>query len=82
METRQVAFATDWLFYPQWLTFEQACYLSGWDRDTMLEIVNRDGLDLDDEGLISKADLWEFQECLALALHWEARAFPESAGEA
>jgi hypothetical protein len=65
------AFATDWLFYPDWLDLAQASYLSGWDLDTMQEIVNRGGVDQNTEGLISKADLWTFQECLAEALHWK-----------
>ena len=30
----RVAFATDWLFFPDWLTLEQACYLSGWGEAT------------------------------------------------
>ena len=66
----RVAFATDWLFFPDWLTLEQACYLSGWDEATMREIIDEDGVDLNVEGLIEKQSLWEFQEMLALVLHW------------
>ena len=61
-QARHIAFPTDWVFYPDWLTVEQACYLSGWDLDTMLEIVNVSGVDLNDDGLIEKQSLWEFQK--------------------
>jgi hypothetical protein len=69
-ETRRVAFPTDWLFYPDWLTLEQACYLSGWDRASMLEIIDEGGVDLNLDGLIEKRGLHEFQEMLAIVLHW------------
>ena len=70
MAQRRVCFATDWIFYPAWLTVEQACYLSGWDTDAMQEIIDAGGVDLDDAGLIEKESLWEFQEVCALVLHW------------
>jgi hypothetical protein len=41
----RVAFATDRLFFPDWLTLEQACHLSGWDEATMQEIIDEDGVD-------------------------------------
>jgi len=59
-----------WIEAPEWLTIEEACYLSGWDRDSMLEIIDEGGVDLNDEGLIEKESLYEFQESLALVLHW------------
>ena len=73
MEVLQARVATtvDWLFAPDWLTVEEACFLSGWDLNSMLEIIAEDGVDLDDEGLIEKQSLYEFQECLALVLHWD-----------
>jgi len=70
MAQRRVAFPTDWIFYPDWLTVEQACYLSGWDTASMLEIMDVGGVDLNDAGLIEKQSLWEFQETAALVLHW------------
>jgi len=36
----------------------------------MLEIVTDGGVDLDSAGRIEKRSLWEFQEALALVLHW------------
>jgi hypothetical protein len=36
----------------------------------MLEIVDERGVDLNTEGLIEKRSLHEFQEMLALVLHW------------
>ncbi len=46
MAQRRVAFPGDWIFYPEWLTVEQACYLSGWDADSMMEIMDVGGVDL------------------------------------
>lgn len=66
----RVATTVDWLFAPDWLTPEEACFLSGRDKDTLLEIITEDGVDLNDEGLIEKQSLHEFLECLALVLHW------------
>ena len=72
MEAGQTRVATtvDWLFAPDWLSIDEACFLSGWDHDTMLEIIDEGGVDLNLEGLIEKRSLYEFQECLALVLHW------------
>ena len=72
MVTGQARIATpvNWLYAPDWLTLEEVCFLSGWDQDSMLEIVNDGGVDLNLDGLIEKESLWEFQECLALVLHW------------
>jgi hypothetical protein len=67
----QVATTVDWLFAPDWLSIEEACFLSDWDRDAMLEIIDEDNVDLDDDGRIEKQSLYEFQECLALVLHWD-----------
>ena len=66
----RVATPVDWLFALDWLTFEQACFLSGWDHDSMLEIIAEGGVDLNEAGLIEKRSLYEFQEALALVLHW------------
>jgi hypothetical protein len=60
-----------WLSAPDWLSVEEACYLSGWDQGSMLEIIAEGGVDLNLEGLIEKRSLYEFQECLALVLHWD-----------
>jgi hypothetical protein len=67
---RRVAFPTDWVFYPTWLTVEQACYLSGWNADDMQEIMDAGGVDLNDAGLIAKDSLWDFQKVCALLFHW------------
>jgi hypothetical protein len=71
MEPRRIATLVDWLFAPQWLTVSEACRLSGWDRAAMLEIIDEGGVDLDDRGLIEKDSLREFNETLALILHWD-----------
>jgi hypothetical protein len=38
-----------WVATPAWLTFEQACFLSGRDSNEMLDIIDVDGVDLDHE---------------------------------
>jgi hypothetical protein len=50
LQTR-VAATADWLFAPDWLTPEEAYFLSGWDKDILLEIITEDSVDLNDEGL-------------------------------
>jgi hypothetical protein len=70
LQTR-VATTVDWLFAPDWLTPEEACFLSDWDKDILLEIITEDGVDLNDEGLIEKQSLQELLESLALVLHWD-----------
>ncbi|NLF03351.1 MAG: hypothetical protein GX601_20510 [Anaerolineales bacterium] len=59
-----------WLEAPDWLTIEDACYLTGWDAAAMQEIISEGGVDLNDEGLIAKDSLYEFQEALLLVVHW------------
>jgi len=59
-----------WLFAPDWLTVEQAQYLTGHDRGYMLSVIEADGVDLDCDGLIEKQSLWEWQETEALLPHW------------
>jgi len=71
MPTKRIATSVDWLFDPEWLTIEQACFLSGFDISTMAEIVEQDGVDLNDTGLIEKQSLWEFQETLVEVLYWK-----------
>jgi len=69
-QRRRIASPIDWIVAPDWLTVEEACFLSGWDRDTMLHIIDQGGVDLNTENLIEKQSLLEFQECLALVYHW------------
>ncbi len=69
METR-TAMLADWVFAPDWLTVEQAAWLSGHDRATMQRLVDDGCVDLDTRGLVDKRSLWEFLEALALVLHW------------
>lgn len=59
-----------WLEAPDWLTVEEACYLSGWDRAAMLEIIDEGGVDLNGDRLIEKRSLREFQDAGALILTW------------
>ena len=61
----------DWPFAPDWLTVDEACRLSGWDRASMLQIIDEGGVDLDLAGLIERQSLLEFQEMPALVLHWD-----------
>jgi hypothetical protein len=73
MESRPARIVTPvtWAFAPEWLTVGQACTLSGHTPDVMRHIVAIGGVDTSDVGLIEKASLWEFQEALALVLHWQ-----------
>jgi hypothetical protein len=57
-------------FAPEWLTIEEACFLSGWSESAMKEIIEEAGVNLNDEGLIERESLYEFNECTALILHW------------
>lgn len=67
LETRKARFL-DWVSFPDWLTLDQACFLTGWNADQMNEIIRENGVDLDDAGLIEKQSLYEFQGALADAL--------------
>jgi hypothetical protein len=69
-ETKRIATMVDWLFAPEWLTIEEACFLSGWSESAMKEIIEEGGVDLNMEELIEKRSLREFNECAALILHW------------
>ncbi|MCD6552436.1 MAG: hypothetical protein J7M16_00340 [Anaerolineae bacterium] len=73
MEQRP-ATMVDWWAAPEWLTLEQAVRLSGFDAETMRQIIAEGGVDLKDtaggELLIEKESLREFQEALLLVTHW------------
>jgi hypothetical protein len=55
----------DWATAPDWLTVSQACELSGYDRGFMLQVVEADGVDLNDKGRIEKRSLFEWLELTA-----------------
>ena len=54
-ETKRIATMVDWLFAPEWLTIEEACFLSGWSESAMKEIMEEGGVDLNDETALSAA---------------------------
>lgn len=66
----QVANGIHWAFFPDWLSPDQACFLSGLDARLVKEIANDGGVELDPDGLIEKASLWDFLDALTLVLHW------------
>jgi hypothetical protein len=66
----RIATMVDWAFAPQWLSFDQACFLSGHTPDEMLDIIDVDGVDLDNEGRIERESLWQFLEAEVLVAHW------------
>ena len=68
----RIATVIDWLFAPDWLSVEEACFLTGHSRDDMLFIVEDGGVDLDENGLIEKESLYEFLETLVELLNWSA----------
>ena len=67
MAEARIPSPVEWAFAPEWLTVEEACHLSGWDKASMMEIIDEGGVDLkdDDEILIDKKSLSEFQEAFA-----------------
>ena len=63
-----------WLAAPDWLTIQQACYLSGHDEDTMRWLIQDGDVEAKHNGntwLTDKASLHGFQECLLEVLHWD-----------
>ena len=70
VQQARIATLVDWAFAPKWLSIEEASSLSGHDVDTLLEIIEVDGVDLDDEGRIEKQSLWQFLEAEVLVAHW------------
>lgn len=67
----RTATGVNWAFAPDWLTIEEACFLGGHDRGFMLQLIEGGGVDLDDDGLIEKRSLWEWQETSAELAHWD-----------
>jgi hypothetical protein len=60
-----------WAFAPDWLTIEEACFLSGYNRGIMLQVIEVDGVDLDNAGRIEKRSLWEWLEVSVEYAHWD-----------
>ena len=67
----KVATGVDWAFAPDWLTVSQACELAGYDRGFMLQVIDADGVDLDNAGRIEKRSLWEWLEVSVEYAHWD-----------
>jgi hypothetical protein len=68
---RRIATLVDWAFAPRWLTFDEACRLSGRDPETLREIIAVDGVDLDNEGRIERQSLWDFLEAALELEYWD-----------
>ena len=66
----RIATGIDWALAPDWLTIEEARFLTGHDRGYLLSVIEGDGVDLDNEGLIEKQSLLDWQETVALLAHW------------
>jgi hypothetical protein len=49
---------------------EQAAFLGNHSPDCIQWMID-DAVDLDENGLIEKRSLWDFQEALALVLNWD-----------
>ena len=67
----RIATMVDWAFAPVWLSIREACFLSGHDLPAMLEIIDADGVDLDNEEQIEKESLWQLLEAETLIAHWD-----------
>jgi hypothetical protein len=70
-ESPRVASQIDWAFAPEFLTIDQARFLTGHDLDYLAAVIEADGMDLDSAGQIEKRSLWEWQETVALLAHWD-----------
>ncbi len=71
--TTRVVTPVSWAFAPEWLTIRQAAELSGHDRETLGWLIQDGAVDARRWGktwLIEKVSLREFQDALALVLHW------------
>jgi hypothetical protein len=68
----RIATGVDWVFASEWLTLDEACFLSGHDRGYMLQAIEAGCVDLKDadELLIQKRSLWEYQQVLVELAHW------------
>jgi len=63
----RVVTGVSWAFAPEWLTLEEASYLSGHDAANMHWLIHDVGVEAKRQGdtwLIEKASLREFQEIL------------------
>ena len=66
----QTATLIDWVTFPDWLSLDEACHLTGYDQATVVQWLVDDGaVDLDNNGLIEKRSLSEFLDALVLVLH-------------
>ena len=73
LQASRIVTPVTWAFAPDWLTVEQASCLSGHDEDTVKWLILDGGVDAKRDGgawLIDKASLHDYQEALALVLHW------------
>jgi len=62
-----------WLEAPEWLTPEEAAYLSGYDLETIHWMIQDGAVDTRQDGevwLIEKESLLEFREALSDVLRW------------
>lgn len=63
-----------WLEAPEFLTPEEASALTGHSDSFIQRMIDADAVELVEAGdgyLIEKESLYEFQESLALLLHWD-----------
>ena len=73
LQASRIITPVTWLAAPDWLTIPEAAWLSGHDEDTIERLVWEGDVDTRREGdgwLIDKWSLHDFQEALALVLHW------------
>jgi hypothetical protein len=68
---QQIVTPAAWIYAPDWLTPDQASYLTGHSVDHIKWMIQDGCVDTNDAGLIEKRSLHEFQESLALVLHWD-----------
>jgi hypothetical protein len=63
-----------WAVAPEWLTIPDASRLSGFAPDLLHFLIDDGGVEAKQDGsawLIEKWSLLDYQECLAMVLHWD-----------
>ena len=74
VQTARIITPVSWLAAPEWLTIEEACYLSGHDEATMRYLILDGNVETKchgDSWLVDKWDLHDYQEILLEVLQWE-----------
>jgi hypothetical protein len=67
---KRVITPVTWLAASDWLTPEEAAYLSGHSVAVIRWLMEDGAIETNDAGLIDKTSLHDYQECLLLVSNW------------